>query len=211
MIQPSLREQKAQKTKQDVLASAEYLFGKYGVNSVSMRDIASHAHVTTGALYYHFNSKADIIAALKRDRATVLQSMFEKSQKTHNPMLNLYEFLCSLVCFEINQSGFLMSDFRKNHRSVRLPREPGDTSATTYFINMFIQQAQEAGMLDPQWPTDDIGFCILSQVLWGIRYELSVNPAIRDVYPSYIREHLGILIRAYAPGTYEIRDQWFQP
>ena len=44
-------------------ASAFTLFSERGINAVSLDDIAAHAHVTKGSLYWHYDSKDDLVKA----------------------------------------------------------------------------------------------------------------------------------------------------
>jgi AcrR family transcriptional regulator len=44
-------------------ASAFALFSERGINAVSLDDIAAHAHVTKGSLYWHYDSKDALIKA----------------------------------------------------------------------------------------------------------------------------------------------------
>jgi AcrR family transcriptional regulator len=51
-------------TKQRILAIAADLFARQGYTGTSIADIARELGTTTAALYYHFPSKADILAGL---------------------------------------------------------------------------------------------------------------------------------------------------
>lgn len=44
-------------------ASAFTLFSERGINAVSLDDVAAHAHVTKGSLYWHYDSKDALIKA----------------------------------------------------------------------------------------------------------------------------------------------------
>lgn len=55
-------------TRNRLLDSAELLFQKQGVSRTSLNDIAVHAGATRGAIYWHFDDKADLYNAMM-DRA----------------------------------------------------------------------------------------------------------------------------------------------
>ena len=60
----------AQKTLNELLDAAAWLFQTKGVNHTTLNHIASHAGVTRGALYWHFANKDAVIMALwERDAA----------------------------------------------------------------------------------------------------------------------------------------------
>lgn len=62
--------QEALQTRDQILDAAEELFLSLGVSRTSLQQIAQAAHVTRGAIYWHFKDKLDLLQALL-DRATV--------------------------------------------------------------------------------------------------------------------------------------------
>ena len=54
---------KAEETRQRILDSALELFRERGFDETTMRDIAADAGVATGAAYYYFRSKEDLVMA----------------------------------------------------------------------------------------------------------------------------------------------------
>lgn len=51
-------------TRQDIIDAAVDLFTEKGYGETRLQDIVERAHVTTGAFYYHFDSKAALAAAI---------------------------------------------------------------------------------------------------------------------------------------------------
>lgn len=51
-------------TRQDIIDAAVNLFAERGYGETRLQDIVERAHVTTGAFYYHFDSKAALAAAI---------------------------------------------------------------------------------------------------------------------------------------------------
>lgn len=69
--------EEAQATRTQLLDTAEVVFREKGVSRTSLADIASAAGVTRGAIYWHFENKADLFVAMC-DRATLpLETMFD--------------------------------------------------------------------------------------------------------------------------------------
>jgi AcrR family transcriptional regulator len=60
--------EKARATRAALVRSAGELFEASGYGAVSIRDVASHNNLTTGAIYGHFRNKADLLAAAIADR-----------------------------------------------------------------------------------------------------------------------------------------------
>jgi TetR/AcrR family transcriptional regulator, repressor for uid operon len=57
---PSRRGDEPTSTRERILAAAERLFAEHGFDSVSMPGIAKASGITAGAIYKHFDSKADL-------------------------------------------------------------------------------------------------------------------------------------------------------
>jgi len=55
------------RTRERILEVALRLFADQGYDATSMREIAEHLSITKAALYYHFDSKADIVRAMLAD------------------------------------------------------------------------------------------------------------------------------------------------
>jgi len=60
--------EKARATRAALVRSAGEMFEREGYGAVSLRDVARHNDVTTGAIYGHFRNKADLLAAAIADR-----------------------------------------------------------------------------------------------------------------------------------------------
>jgi len=55
------------RTRERILETALTLFARQGYDATSMREIAEQLGITKAALYYHFDSKADIVRAMLAD------------------------------------------------------------------------------------------------------------------------------------------------
>ena len=55
------KEAKRIETRKRVLAAATHLFARLGYHKTTIQDIAYHIGMTTGAVFHHYNSKADIL------------------------------------------------------------------------------------------------------------------------------------------------------
>ncbi|WP_050577293.1 TetR family transcriptional regulator [Pseudomonas cremoricolorata] len=56
--------EEAQETRAQIIAAAEKAFYRRGVARTTLADIAELAGVTRGAIYWHFNNKAELVQAL---------------------------------------------------------------------------------------------------------------------------------------------------
>ena len=82
-------------THRDVLLdAAAHLFSTQGFNSTSMRDIAAYVGKTPGSLYYHFESKNDLLVAIhQRAQAWAEEILQSANQGNGNPW-NALEKIC---------------------------------------------------------------------------------------------------------------------
>jgi AcrR family transcriptional regulator len=72
---PGKRKQAAAATRARILEAAEALFAEHGLDGVSVRTIATAAHVDVAMINYHFASKVGLFRAVFRRRADPLNAM----------------------------------------------------------------------------------------------------------------------------------------
>ncbi|MFA5081588.1 MAG: TetR family transcriptional regulator [Hydrogenophilaceae bacterium] len=77
--------EEAQETRSLILDTAENVFRDKGVSRTSLAEIAQQAGVTRGAIYWHFENKADLFTAMC-DRATLpLEALLENMADPDQP------------------------------------------------------------------------------------------------------------------------------
>jgi AcrR family transcriptional regulator len=67
-------------TRRDVLKHAAELFAERGYKATNLSMVADRLGVTRQALYYHFNAKGDILAALFEEQMTALEAAAASAQ-----------------------------------------------------------------------------------------------------------------------------------
>ncbi|HDZ58228.1 MAG TPA: TetR family transcriptional regulator [Pseudomonas xinjiangensis] len=77
--------QEAQETRSEIIDAAELCFHRKGISRTSLADIASAAGVTRGAIYWHFQDKADVLEALLERANMPLQPLGEAGRNQHEP------------------------------------------------------------------------------------------------------------------------------
>ncbi len=89
-----------QNNRDKVLKTAGELFLKHGYNGVSIRQIASKANLTTGAVYFHFKNKKEIYNTICSESVVILIDKFKKgSSKKRNPQQKLISTYDSFMAF----------------------------------------------------------------------------------------------------------------
>ena len=69
MTRAGLKTAKAEETRERILDAALRLFREKGFDETTMRDVSSEAGVATGAAYYYFRSKEDLVMGFYRRTA----------------------------------------------------------------------------------------------------------------------------------------------
>lgn len=97
-LHPVMRRTKedAQHTRESLLDAAERLFAERGVSRTSLQDIAKAAGVTRGAVYWHFQDKAELFNAMM-SRTTLPMEDTLKSIDTEREANPLGELKASMM------------------------------------------------------------------------------------------------------------------
>jgi AcrR family transcriptional regulator len=69
------RQLRAEQTRATIITAAAELFDRHGYESTSLSDIVEHAHVTKGALYFHFAAKEDLAQAILELQSRALREV----------------------------------------------------------------------------------------------------------------------------------------
>jgi AcrR family transcriptional regulator len=124
---------KAEETRERILDAALLLFRKQGFDETTMRDIAAAAEVATGAAYYYFRSKEELVMAFymrtAEEARELLPPVIERSKDLRKRVraiidLKLSQFaehrrlLIALARIGIDP-GHPLSPFGKETRSMR--------------------------------------------------------------------------------------------
>ncbi|MDT0438453.1 MULTISPECIES: ScbR family autoregulator-binding transcription factor [Streptomyces] len=70
-----VRQLRAEQTRATIITAAADLFDRCGYESTSLSDIVEHAHVTKGALYFHFAAKEDLAHAIMEIQSRTLREV----------------------------------------------------------------------------------------------------------------------------------------
>lgn len=179
----------AERTRKDLLKAAIQIFSEKGVARTTLNEIAKKAGVTRGAVYWHFENKAQIFEALHEDmHRPFLNGVYEGLEKDHpHPMEQLKDLWIklflelegdeqrkqSLVLFmrKCNYSGDL-APYKEEHREK-------EKESMRLFQNYF-GKMKKAGKLpadaDPGLLTEAM-FCFMK----GLLFEYLDEPEKFDI------------------------------
>ena len=151
----------AEQTRNAILDAAEKIFYQRGVVRTSLEQIAKAAHVTRGAVYWHFKDKMEVCEAMV-DRVFLPQEdMLEQlaARKTSTPLEDLEKAclhsLRLMATDKRRQRVFSILMFRCEYvedmeRIMERRRECKDRMFDRT-MNLF-ERAFKLGQMSPQWP-----------------------------------------------------------
>ncbi len=92
--------EEARETRNRILDAAERVFYDKGVSRTSLAEIAAHAGVTRGAIYWHFQNKGDLFTAMFDRVLLPLDELIEGRDDPADPLGRLAEMMkwCLRAC-----------------------------------------------------------------------------------------------------------------
>ncbi len=120
------RTRRGPRTRQHILDASLRLFSERGFARTTVRDIARQAGITDAAIYYHFQSKRELLEALVEDRGFV--NSLEGLERVSTD-LPLYETMLRMARGAIN----IMDENREFLRLILLEGLGGDEAATEQY------------------------------------------------------------------------------
>lgn len=145
-----LKQERANRTRRQLLDAAAAAFAEKGFPAVTLQDITDRAEVTKGAVYFHFMNKEAVAIAVTEEFYTQLPSIAESVMARQLPPLDAAsEFLLETAVF--------LRDNRVAQAGARLQIErnlvdadmPTPFSGFTQLIAELLAQAQDEGTLRP--------------------------------------------------------------
>ncbi|HLW00906.1 MAG TPA: TetR family transcriptional regulator [Ktedonobacterales bacterium] len=82
--------EEAAATRQALLDAALIVFSQKGYTAATLEEIAEHAGVSRGAIYWHFRSKADLYNALVEETSTRAESIIQQAVAQRGSILETH-------------------------------------------------------------------------------------------------------------------------
>ena len=106
--------------KESIIEVAQRLFGIFGLEKISMREIASELGLSKASLYYYFPDKESLyIAVVDKEQAEFLENVSELKEKNYPPDEFLVEYVSLRLSFF--RSLLNLSRFRADYFSSLKP------------------------------------------------------------------------------------------
>lgn len=161
-----------------ILAGAARVFSRHGFAAASMRQIARESSASLGSIYYHFESKEEILRALICDNfERVLATVRARLEGVDDPTRQLAVFIDNHVRF----FGEHLEEMRViSHELDTLEGESGERVASLR-RDYFAEATTILERLRPDLPPGEIrvqALLLFGMLNWTYRWYHSIDPAI---------------------------------
>lgn len=160
-----VRQARSEATRQRIINAAVDLFNEIGYPEAGLAEIIERAHMTKGALYYHFDSKEDLAVAIIADGGSAVRAAFEDLARSAAPALE------TMIHSSFVVAGLILTD--KTVRSaVQLSRAMAGFSeaANRAYMDWLgamtgtARRAQAEGDLREDVDADAVAACVVSAI-----------------------------------------------
>ncbi len=113
--------EEAEKTRQDIVDAGLIMFGKKGIESTRVEDIAREAGVTRGAFYYHFKNKYDLYIHLLKLRADYYNRIIGECMNSEQvSILKIRSYMVDVLLKHANDKKFSAFNEMILHKSEKI-------------------------------------------------------------------------------------------
>ena len=193
----------AEQTRQEIIDAARCVFHECGVSRTSLEKVARVAGVTRGAVYWHFENKAELFFAMREQSLEILDQVdaYLLSPDIANPLdaieRSLSEFFAILENSPVVRQTFeimsLRCEYVEEFASVlqEVNKPCLDFLAK---LKLTYQRAEEKGCLRPGLDPEAMAYDTLSFTGGLFNNWLASVPGddLRVRVPAMIRSHIGL-------------------
>lgn len=190
-----IREKKSADTKEKIRRSAELLFREYGLDNVSLNSVVSHAGVSKGSFYSHFDSKDSLEADFIKDIIDRMNFGYETVIVDEAPAAVIFCSLLEKVSHNITEdlgytlvkaAGLIQVRKSTNHEML-LTFSKGLYSVVYKIIHSAIEKGEFRTLDSSETIVDDIVMTIRGFIFeWILRYpDMDLNACLQKHFKTY--------------------------
>ena len=191
-----IREKKSAETKERIYKSAELLFREHGLNNVSLNSIISHAGVSKGSFYSHYDSKDSLEADFIADTIGFMDSSYEAVISNKVPATVIFSSLLEKISQNITEflgytlvkTSCIIQIRKSMNHDMLLKFNQGLYGAVYKIINNGIEQGEFITCDAAQTIANDIVMTIRGFVFeWVVRYpDMDLNACLQKHFKTYL-------------------------
>jgi TetR/AcrR family transcriptional regulator, cholesterol catabolism regulator len=184
---------KADKTRARLIEVTKRLFHEYGTDGVTLRSIAASARMKAGSIYYHFNSKDEIIRAVLESgvggaRVAVLRAIAEAGPDS-SPLVRFRAALSAHLNYTIKADFSTFRTIRRLPKRLRDHHMKQEREYAAIFAGL-LQEAQKKGLLRPGLNLSVARMLSMGALTWVAEWYDPKGPMTPD---EIAEEMMGIL------------------
>jgi AcrR family transcriptional regulator len=120
----STRAAQAERTRQQILETAERLFADQGYDATSLQMIADEMGLTKAAVYYHFPAKVDIRHEIMRPRVEQLRTLIDEAAAIRGRRARVEHLVNGFVDFFVASRQYPLTSTDPAAKREKLDEEP---------------------------------------------------------------------------------------
>lgn len=168
-------ERRKERNKDSIRRAALELFGNYGIQKVTMADIATKAGVSPVTIYNHFGSKEDLVRDTVKELAETYQRKYQEILRSDRPFLERLETVMfdKIETFKLYHSEFIWTMVSEDPEMLEFITDFFETRLRP-MMDEFYREGQREGFIDSSLSMDSI--MLYLQI-------------VRDGFRAYARTH----------------------
>ncbi|MEO2071135.1 MAG: TetR/AcrR family transcriptional regulator [Zunongwangia sp.] len=154
------------------------LFLKYGVQHITMDDIANKCGVSKKTIYKYFNDKSDLLCQVMKLKANELKKMMAiKQQSNTNALKELCGFFDIMNTTVTGMSPTFIMELKKHHSTIFLELLKYKSKTILPFLIQNIEKGKREGLYKIDLNTEEIcqAFDDLSRIIFFNGFNNSIN------------------------------------
>ena len=170
------RESKSGRTRQRILDAAAFSFQRRGFASVTLKDIAARAELQAGSLYYHFDTKEELVEAVLdagvEGAIAATREAVEALGPGAEPLARLRAAIAAHLRVVLAESAYAHANLRMLSQVPDSIRERHLKRQRAYgaFWRRLFQQAAEAGAIRPDLDLSVVRMLALGALNWSVEW-----------------------------------------
>jgi AcrR family transcriptional regulator len=166
MIQQTPRQRRYYKTKAIILQAAQEIIAEKGLAGLSLRELARRIDYSPSGLYEYFNSKDDIVTAIRIEGLELLRDYLNRVEADLAPSERLLQMGLAYLDFAHDHPEHFRLIFTHLTSSRVSLDEPGDEQSPYNILLQAVRDAIEAEELTPRadYSLEEIAYSLWSLV-----------------------------------------------
>jgi AcrR family transcriptional regulator len=120
----STRAAQAERTRQQILETAERLFAEQGYDATSLQMIADEMGLTKAAVYYHFPAKVDIRHAILMPKVEQLATLLDEAAAIRGRRARVEHLVNGFADFFVESRRYALTATDPSAKREKLDEEP---------------------------------------------------------------------------------------